>query len=40
MRVAPQVATLEAYRDQITTWIDDDHLLLTRVQELLDDQGR
>src|SRR6202521_5124869 len=35
MRVAPQAATLEPYRDQIATWIDDDHLLLTRVQELL-----
>ena len=39
MRVAPQAATLAAYRDQITTWIDDDHLLLTRVQELLGQQG-
>ena len=29
MRVAPQAATLAAYRDQIATWIDDDHLLLT-----------
>ena len=38
MRVAPQVATLEAYRDQIASWIDDDHLLLTRVQELLSQQ--
>ena len=35
MRVAPHVATLEAHRDQIATWIDHDHLLLTRVQELL-----
>ena len=35
MRVAPQAATLEAYRDQIATWINDDQLLLTRVQELL-----
>ena len=39
MRVAPQAATLAAYRDQIATWIDDDHLLLTRVQELLGQQG-
>ena len=38
-RVAPQVATLEAYRDQIATWIDQDHLLLTRVQELLGQRG-
>ncbi len=39
MRVAPQAATLEAYRDQIASWIDDDHLLLTRVQELLGQYG-
>jgi transposase len=38
MRVAPRTATLEAYRDQIATWIDDDHLLLTRIQELLRQQ--
>ena len=38
-RVAPQAATLAAYRDQIATWIDDDHQLLTRVQELLGQQG-
>jgi transposase len=38
MRVAPHAATLEPYRDQIATWIDDDHLLLTRVQELLSQQ--
>src|SRR6202521_1459890 len=38
MRVAPQAATLEPHRDQIATWIDDDHLLLTRVQELLGQQ--
>ena len=38
-RGAPQVATLEAYREQIATWIDDDHLLLTRVQELLGQHG-
>src|ERR1700716_3655470 len=35
VRVAPQAATLEAHRDQIAAWIDDDHLLLSRVQELL-----
>src|SRR5258708_39168805 len=39
MRVAPQAATLEAFRDQIATWIADDHLLLTRVQELLGQHG-
>jgi hypothetical protein len=33
LRVAPRVATLEAYRDHITTWINDDHLLLPRIQE-------
>jgi hypothetical protein len=33
-RVAPQSATLEAYREQIAAWLDDDHLLLTRVHEL------
>ncbi len=38
-RVAPQAATLEAYREQIATWIDEDHLLLTRVQELLGQHG-
>src|SRR5437763_7749785 len=38
-RVAPQVAMLEPYREQIATWLDQDHLLLTRIQELLDGQG-
>jgi len=28
-----------AYREQIVTWLDQDHLLLTRIQELLDGQG-
>ena len=37
-RVAPQQAMLEPYRDQITTWLDQDHLLLTRIQELLEPQ--
>ena len=37
-RVAPQVAMLEPYRDQIATWLDQDHLLLTRIQELLEAQ--
>ena len=31
---------LEPYRDQIATWLDQDHLLLTRIQELLDTQHR
>jgi hypothetical protein len=38
-RVAPQLATLESYREQIATCLDQDHLLLTRIQELLDGQG-
>ena len=37
-RVAPQLAMLEPYRDQIATWLDQDQLLLTRIQELLDAQ--
>lgn len=37
-RVAPQLAMLEPYREQIATWLDQDHLLLTRIQELLDAQ--
>jgi transposase len=35
-RVAPQLAMLEPYREQIASWLDQDHLLLTRIQELLD----
>jgi transposase len=35
-RVAPQQAMLEPYREQIATWLDQDHLLLTRIQELLE----
>jgi transposase len=31
----PQADRLEPYRDQITTWLRDDRLLVTRVQELL-----
>ncbi len=37
-RMAPQLAMLEPYREQIATWLDQDHLLLTRIQELLDAQ--
>jgi hypothetical protein len=33
------VATLEAYREQIATWLEHDHLPLTRAQELLDQPG-
>jgi hypothetical protein len=32
----PQADRLEPYREQITTWLQDDHLLITRVQELLE----
>jgi hypothetical protein len=32
-RVAPQVAMLEQSREQIATWLDQDQLLLTRIQE-------
>jgi len=38
-RVAPQMALLEPYREQIATWLDQEHLLLTRVQELLGQHG-
>jgi transposase len=38
-RVAPQVAMLEPYRQQIATWLDQDQLLLTRIQELLKQHG-
>jgi hypothetical protein len=37
-RVAPQMAMLEPYREQIARWLDQDHLVLTRIQELLDAQ--
>jgi hypothetical protein len=33
------MAMLEAYREQIATWLDQDHLLLTRIQELLEPYG-
>jgi transposase len=39
-RVAPQVAMLEPHREQIASWLDQDHLLLTRIQELLDAEHR
>jgi transposase len=39
-RVAPQVAMLEPYREQIASWLDQDQLLLTRIQELLDAHHR
>jgi hypothetical protein len=37
-RVAPQQAMLEPYHTQIASWLDQDHLLLTRIQELLEPQ--
>jgi len=39
-RVAPQLAGLEPYRAQIARWLDQDHLLLTRIQELLEAEQR
>src|SRR5215467_12905790 len=39
-RAAPQTAMLEPYREQIANWLDQDHLLLTRIQELLDAHHR
>jgi transposase len=38
-RLAPQMTLLDPYRDQIATWLDQDHLLLTRIQELLEPLG-
>ena len=38
-RVAPQAAMLEPCRAQIATWLDQDQLLPTRIQELLAGQG-
>ena len=35
----PQADRLEPYREQITTWLRDDELQLTRVQELLGQRG-
>jgi len=35
VRLAPQLAKLEPYHKQIASWLTDDHLQLTRVQELL-----
>jgi transposase len=35
MREAPQLAKLEPHREQIASWLTDDHLQLTRIQELL-----
>ena len=38
-RLAPQMATLEPYREQIATWLGHEQLLLTRIQELLSQYG-
>src|SRR6202022_3566774 len=35
----PQADRLEPYHKQITTWLQDEHLQLTRVQELLGHKG-
>src|SRR5438067_2966456 len=36
---SPQADRLERYREQITTWLQDEQLQLTRVQELLGQRG-
>ena len=36
---SPQADRLEAHREQITTWLQEEHLQLTRVQELLGHRG-
>jgi transposase len=36
---APQQARLEPYQEQILSWLRDDRLLITRVQELLGQHG-
>ncbi len=36
---SPQADRLEPYRDQVTTWLKDERLQLTRVQELLGQRG-
>jgi transposase len=36
---SPQADRLEPYREQITTWLQDEHLQVTRVQELLGHRG-
>lgn len=38
-RLAPQMATLQPYREQMANWLDQDHLLLRRIQELLEPYG-
>jgi transposase len=36
---SPQADRLEPYREQITTWLQEEHLQVTRVQELLGQRG-
>ncbi|HYY89977.1 MAG TPA: IS21 family transposase [Chloroflexota bacterium] len=36
---SPQADRLEPYREQLTTWLRDEHLQLTRIQELLGQRG-
>ena len=36
---SPQADRLKSYREQITTWLQNEHLQLTRVQELLGQRG-
>src|SRR5467141_3808881 len=36
---SPQADRLEPYREQITTWLQQEHLQVTRVQELLGQRG-
>src|SRR5260221_4140681 len=39
MWVSPQADRLDTYREQITTWLQEEHLQVTRVQELLGQRG-
>ncbi len=39
MWASPQADRLEPYGEQITTWLQEEHLQLTRVQELLGQRG-
>lgn len=38
-RLAPQLARLQPYQAQIATWLHQDHLRLTRIQDLLAQEG-
>ncbi|MBV8720381.1 MAG: hypothetical protein JOZ65_35390 [Chloroflexi bacterium] len=39
VRASPQADRLEPFREQITTWMQEEHLQLTRLQELLGQRG-